>query len=153
MCLYEPQAQVLISSDHILQRISPNIGLYAQQSGDPLGEYLRSLQRVRDLPVKQVLPGHGAPFTDLAGRVNALVAHHEQRLQEMVHVLADEEQTAYGLASHLSWRGSEQGWQRLLPFDRLAALNETLAHLEYLTNQRQVRRHEQGDHVLYQRAR
>ena len=153
VCLYEPQAQVLISSDHVLQRISPNIGLYARQSGNPLGEYLRSLQLVRGLPVKLVLPGHGATFTDLAGRVDALVAHHEQRLQEMVHVLADEEQTAYGLASRLSWRGSEQGWQRLLPFNRLAALSETLAHLEYLTNQRQVRRHEQDDHVLYQRVR
>jgi glyoxylase-like metal-dependent hydrolase (beta-lactamase superfamily II) len=153
VCLYEPQAQVLISSDHVLQRISPNIGLYARQSGDPLGEYLRSLQLVRDLPVKLVLPGHGAPFTDLAGRVEALVAHHEQRLQEIVNVLADEEQTAYGIASRLSWRRSERGWQRLLPFDRLAALSETLAHVEYLTNQRQVRRHELDDHVLYQGIR
>ena len=153
VCLYEPQAQVLISSDHVLQHISPNIGLYARQSGDPLGDYLRSLRIVRGLPVKLVLPGHGAPFTDLAGRVDALVAHHEQRLQEMVKVLADEEQTAYGLASRLSWRGSERGWQRLSPFDRLAALSETLAHLEYLTNQRQVRRHELDDHVLYQGIR
>jgi glyoxylase-like metal-dependent hydrolase (beta-lactamase superfamily II) len=61
VCLYEPQAQVLISSDHVLERISPNIGLYARQSGDPLEEYLRSLQLVRDVPVKLVLPGHGAP--------------------------------------------------------------------------------------------
>jgi glyoxylase-like metal-dependent hydrolase (beta-lactamase superfamily II) len=153
ICLYEPQAQVLISSDHVLQRISPNIGLYARQSGDPLGEYLRSLQLVRDLPVKLVLPGHGAPFSGLARRVDVLVAHHAQRLQEMMDALADEEQTAYGLASSLSWRGLEQGWQRLLPFDRLAALSETLAHLEYLTNQGQVSKHVQDDHVLYQGAR
>ncbi len=155
VCLYEPQAQVLISSDHVLQRISLNIGLYARQSGDPLGEYLRSLQLVRDLPVKLVLPGHGAPFTDLAGRVDALVAHHEQRLQEMVNTLADEDdggQTAYGIASRLSWRGSEHGWQILQPFDRLAALSETLAHLHYLTNQGQVSKHIQDGGIFYHGA-
>lgn len=152
VCLYEAQAQILISSDHILPRISPNIGLYAQQSGDPLADYLHSLKQVRNLPVKQVLPGHGASFSDLAARVDELIAHHELRLQEMMKALADEEQTAYGTASRLSWRGSAHGWQKLLPFDRLAALSETLAHLEYLSNQRQVRRREQDDHVLYRRV-
>jgi len=152
VCPYEPQAQVLISSDHVLERISPNIGLYARQSGDPLGEYLRSLQLVRDVPVKLVLPGHGAPFSDLAGRVDALVAHHEQRLQEMVNALADEDdggQTAYGIASRLSWRGSEHGWRRLQPFDRLGALSETLAHLHYLTIQGQASRHLQDGGIFY----
>ncbi len=154
VCLYEPQAQVLISSDHVLERISPNIGLSARQSGDPLEEYLRSLQLVRDVPVKLVLPGHGAPFSDLAGRVDALIAHHEQRLQEMVDALADEDdggQTAYGIASRLSWRGSEHGWQRLQPFDRLGALSETLAHLHYLTNQGQASRHVQDGGIFYRR--
>ena len=153
VCLYEAQAQILISSDHVLQRISPNIGLYARQSGDPLGDYLHSLKWVRDLPVKLVLPGHGAPFSDLAARVDELIAHHELRLQEVVNALADEEQTAYGTASRLSWRGSAHGWQKLLPFDRLAALSETLAHLHYLTNQGQVSKQVQEDHVLYQGIR
>jgi glyoxylase-like metal-dependent hydrolase (beta-lactamase superfamily II) len=149
VCLYERQFQLFLSSDHVLERISPNIGLYARQSGDPLGEYLRSLRLVRELPVTQVLPGHGAPFSDLAGRVDALEAHHEQRLQAMMHVLADGEQTAYDIASRLAWRGSERGWQQLQPFDRLAALSETLAHLHYLTNQGQIRKRERDGRVFY----
>jgi glyoxylase-like metal-dependent hydrolase (beta-lactamase superfamily II) len=150
VCLYERQFQILLSSDHVLERISPNIGFYARQAGDPLGEYLRSLRLVRDLPVTQVLPGHGAPFSDLARRVDALEEHHEQRLRAIVSVLADEEQTAYGIASRLLWRGSEQGWQQLQTFDRLAALSETLAHLHYLTNRGQLRTREQDGKVLYQ---
>ncbi|HET8842134.1 MAG TPA: MBL fold metallo-hydrolase, partial [Ktedonobacteraceae bacterium] len=149
VCLYERQFQVLLSSDHILERISPNIGLYAQQSGDPLGEYLRSLQLVRDLPVKLVLPGHGSPFSDLSGRVDKLEAHHEQRLREMVNTLGDGEQTAYRIASRLSWRGSNQGWQQLRSFDRLAALSETLAHLHYLARQGQVTQQERDGEIVY----
>ena len=72
ICLYEPQAQVLVSSDHVLECISPHIGLHTQSFGNPLGDYLSSLQLVRDLPVKTILPGHGAPFHDLPGRVDAL---------------------------------------------------------------------------------
>lgn len=138
VCLYEPNMQILISSDHVLERISPNIGLYARQSGDPLGDYLNSLRRIRDLPVKLVLPGHGAPFSDLPGRVDTLLEHHEQRLQEILDKLSDEGRTAYDVASHLPWRRSEQGWQILKTFDRLGALGETLAHLEYLVNQGQA---------------
>jgi glyoxylase-like metal-dependent hydrolase (beta-lactamase superfamily II) len=112
VCLYEPQAHILISSDHILQHISPNIGLYARQSGNPLGDYLRSLQLVRGFQVTLVLPGYGGPFPDLKGRVDTSLAHHGQRLQEMEDVLADGNdggQTTYHIASRLSWRGSANG--------------------------------------------
>ena len=152
VCLYEPQAHILISSDHVLQHISPNIGLYARQSGDPLGDYLRSLQLVRSLPVTMVLPGHGGPFPNLIDRVDTLLAHHEQRLQEMVDVLADGNdggQEAYHIASRLSWRGSANGWSQLQPFDHLAALSETLAHLEYLVIQGRALKHFQEEETVY----
>lgn len=152
LCLYEAEQQILLSSDHILERISPNIGLYDQQGGDPLGDYLSSLQRVRDLPVKLVVPGHGAPFSDLAGRVDALLAHHEQRLQSMLDVLSEGEQTSYQIASRLSWRGSQEGWQKLQAFDRLAALSETLSHLNYLVKRDSVEQDTHEGRVVYRKA-
>jgi hypothetical protein len=105
---------------------------------------------VRDLPVAQVLPGHGTPFSNLAGRVAALEKHHERRLQAMIDVLAERRgQTAYAIASQLPWRGSAHGWQQLQPFDRLTALSETIAHLHYLTNQGQTRTQEEEGMVVY----
>ncbi len=153
VCLYEPRSQLLIASDHVLERISPFIGLHTRNFGDPLGAYLRSLQRVRALPAKRVLPGHGEPFSDLAGRVDALMQHHTLRLQEIVSVLAAEEQTAYLIASRLSWRGSEHSWQQLPPFDRLAATSEALAHLEYLASQGQVIKQVRSGTLFYRTTR
>jgi glyoxylase-like metal-dependent hydrolase (beta-lactamase superfamily II) len=150
ICLYEPQAQVLVSSDHVLERISPHVGLHTQSFGNPLGDYLSSLQLVRALPVKTILPGHGAPFHDLPGRVDALLQHHEQRLQAMLMMLADEERTAYNVASRLPWHGSADGWQRLPPFQRRAAVSETIAHLEYLFGQGQLMKRFRGGVVFYQ---
>jgi glyoxylase-like metal-dependent hydrolase (beta-lactamase superfamily II) len=149
VCLYERQHQILLSSDHVLEGISPNIAYSAQHTGDPLDAYLRSLRLVRDLPVALVLPGHGAPFSDLTGRVDALEQHHEERLQAILDVVAKQErQSAYAIASQLPWRGSAGGWQQLQPFDRLAALGETLAHVQYLTNQGRLHRREEDGTVV-----
>jgi glyoxylase-like metal-dependent hydrolase (beta-lactamase superfamily II) len=51
ICLHDHTARLLISSDHVLPRISPHVGLHAQSFGNPLGDYLSSLQLVRALPI------------------------------------------------------------------------------------------------------
>ena len=149
VCLYEANVQLLISSDHVLQRISPHVGLHAQSLGNPLGDYVSSLRLVRGMPVRAVLPGHGKPFRDLAGRVDELLRHHQDRLATMLDMLDSCEETAYALSSRLSWKGSEDGWERLAPFQRRMALTETIAHLEYLYGGDRVDKHFRGGVVLY----
>ncbi|GHO49132.1 MBL fold metallo-hydrolase [Ktedonospora formicarum] len=149
-CLYDPQFEILIASDHVLEHISPHIGRGSQQDDDPLSNYLRSLQAVRDLPVQVILPGHGQPFTGLAARVDALAEHHQRRLGAIMKALAGEEQTAYSVASRLVWRRSEKGWQQLSPFERMSAMDETLSHLEYLLNQGAVSKQLRNGVVTYQ---
>jgi glyoxylase-like metal-dependent hydrolase (beta-lactamase superfamily II) len=134
-----------------LQRTSPQVGLHAESFGNPLGDYLSSLQLVRGLPIRTVLPGHGAPFTDLAGRADELLEHHQTRLSAMLAMVDDEELTAYALASRLSWRGAEDGWDRLAPFQRRMALTETIAHLEYLYGAGRVAKRFRGGVIYYRR--
>jgi len=151
-CLFDQASGVLLSSDHVLERISPHIGLHAQSSEDPVQEYLDALGRVRDLPASIVLPGHGAPFRDLAGRVDALARHHDERNDRMLRALDDDEETAYAVAGRLPWRGSADGWRALAPFDRRMALTETVAHLEHLALQGRLTRDRRDGLVRYRRA-
>jgi glyoxylase-like metal-dependent hydrolase (beta-lactamase superfamily II) len=144
VCLHDADRRILVSNDHVLERISPHIGMHAQSLGSPLANYLASLEMVRDLPVTIVLPGHGAPFRDLPGRVDQLIAHHRARLAVMLDLLHGGERTAYWVAGHLRWRGSESGWERLEPFQRRMALTETIAHLEYLYGAGQLAKHFRG---------
>jgi glyoxylase-like metal-dependent hydrolase (beta-lactamase superfamily II) len=145
VCLHDPEAQVLISSDHVLERISPHVGLHAQSLGNPLADYLESLALVRELPVRRVLPGHGNPFQDLPGRVDELLEHHEERLREIEGLLRSGERSAFDVAGRLSWKGSQSGWDRLQPFQRRMAVTEVIAHLEYLHNAGRVaKRHREG---------
>jgi hypothetical protein len=79
-----------------------------------------------------VLPAHGEPFDDLAGRVDELLAHHDARLDAVVAALGSRERTAYEVAHDLfpTLRS---------PHEERFALAETLAHLRHLERRGRVR--------------
>ncbi|MDW7982560.1 MAG: MBL fold metallo-hydrolase [Thermomicrobium sp.] len=132
LCLYEPVHGLLIASDHVLPETSPHVGSFPARSDRPLSSYLASLDRIRQLRVQRTLPGHGEPFGDARPRIEELLAHHQERLQEIRTALAAGPRTAYAVATELSWMGQRGSWSRLDPFQRFLALTETIAHLEHL---------------------
>jgi glyoxylase-like metal-dependent hydrolase (beta-lactamase superfamily II) len=122
----------LFAGDHVLPRITSNIGLYPHSRDDPLGDFLGSLQEIRVMPVKRVLPAHGEPFDDLAGRVDELLAHHEARLDATLTALGSRARTAYEVA-HALFPVLRS------PHEERFALAETLAHLRHLERVGRVR--------------
>jgi glyoxylase-like metal-dependent hydrolase (beta-lactamase superfamily II) len=134
LCLYEPTRRLLIASDHILPHTSPHIGALPMRHDKPLSSYLASLERVRQLSIEKTLPGHGLPFGDPRPRIDALLAHHRERLHVILSVLAEGPATAYQVATRLSWLGQRDSWPLLDPFQRFLALTETIAHLEHLVD-------------------
>jgi glyoxylase-like metal-dependent hydrolase (beta-lactamase superfamily II) len=129
--LVEERDGILFAGDHVLPRITSNIGLYPQSRDDPLGDFLSALKKMRDLPVRRVLPAHGEPFDDLAGRVDELLAHHDARLGAVLAALGSRERTAYEVAHDL--------FKTLRsPHEERFALAETLAHLRYLERRGRV---------------
>lgn len=87
ICLYEPTLKVLIAGDHVLERITPSIMSWIT-SYDALKEFFNSLDKVRDLDVDLILPGHGKPFTGIAQRVDFLKQFHRNRLEELYELVA-----------------------------------------------------------------
>jgi glyoxylase-like metal-dependent hydrolase (beta-lactamase superfamily II) len=81
--LFCPERAILIAADQVLPRISPVVGVWPQiPEADPLGDFLRSLERYRHLPPDLlVLPSHGLPFYGLHARLDQLAHHHEERLE------------------------------------------------------------------------
>jgi glyoxylase-like metal-dependent hydrolase (beta-lactamase superfamily II) len=128
--VYHPERRILIAGDHVLPRISPNVGadLYAE---DPLSDYLASLDRLRALPVDLVLPSHGEPFVDLAGRIADLTAHHAARNLRILDAL-ERPRTAFDTTVAL--------FPGLEPDGLLHAFREVRAHLLYLARAGQATR-------------
>lgn len=129
LCFYEAGNRLMLSGDHVLPRITPNISFHPQAGPDPLGDFLRSLDRVAAYQTEEVLPAHEHRFYDLPATVAALKAHHQARFEEILAALRDGVCTTWGIAGRMSWN---RPWEQIQGFMRRAAVGETLAHLNYL---------------------
>jgi glyoxylase-like metal-dependent hydrolase (beta-lactamase superfamily II) len=125
LCFHEERTGVVLTGDHVLPRISPNVSFHPQSTGNPLGDYLASLKQLHAYP-GPALPGHEHRFDDLPGRVEALAAHHEKRLASAEGVVAAGADTVWAVASRLRW---SRPWPEIGGFMRRAAIGETQAHL------------------------
>lgn len=145
VCLFRERDGIFLSADHVLPRITPNIGLYSEyERPNPLSDYLNSLAKVANLPATIVLPGHGEPFTDLAGRTAEIVAHHDERLAQILTLLNEGPQHAYQLTEQLFLHRLKNDEARRM------AVAEVLSHCEYLRYKGQVeQRHTKDGLVLY----
>jgi glyoxylase-like metal-dependent hydrolase (beta-lactamase superfamily II) len=130
--LVDEAQRILFAGDHVLPRITSNVGLYPFSRDDPLGDFLGALRAVRSFPVTRVLPAHGDPFDDLAGRVDQLLAHHDARLQATLDAIGTGERDAYAVCRTLFPVLRS-------PHEERFALAETLAHLRYLERRGNVR--------------
>jgi glyoxylase-like metal-dependent hydrolase (beta-lactamase superfamily II) len=137
LCFWDERSGVLLTGDHVLPRITPNIGLHPQSTADPLGDYLDSLERLRSFDGALALPGHEWRVDDLAARIDELRDHHERRLDEILGVLAQGATTVWEVAARLHW---SRGWEGLHGFMRRAAIAETYAHLVLLERRARITR-------------
>ncbi len=139
ICLYWPQARALYSGDHMIEKITPNIGWLPGR--DCLADYIASLEKIRAYAIDCVLPSHGEPFTGHQAWIDSTVAHHHERCAVLERALGRAPATAHHLVPAL--------WDRhLSPFHYHFALFEVMAHLEYLRGCGRVAAKENGEGAL-----
>ncbi|MHB8683918.1 MAG: MBL fold metallo-hydrolase [Dehalococcoidia bacterium] len=138
ICFLERGQKFILTGDHVLPTITPNVSMHPQQQGNPLGDYIASLERLEGLDVETVLPAHEYIFDDLRGRLHGIHRHHEERLQEMLDVIGDASRTAYEVAKGVKW--ATGSFDTFSFWMQRAAIGETLAHLEYLVIEDRLQR-------------
>ncbi|MDZ4767073.1 MAG: MBL fold metallo-hydrolase [Chloroflexota bacterium] len=128
MLLYDADDALIFCADHVLMRITPNIGIWPETAPHPLTRYLASLRELRDWNVRLGLPGHKALITDWRGRIDALLAHHDARLAATMTAVAAGNTTVYDVARVMF------DFSRFTQHDMRFAMVETLAHLDHLAH-------------------
>ena len=150
--LIDEAHSLLFTGDHVLPHITPSIGVEPFNDGLALIEFLMSLTKVRGLPVDRALPAHGPEFDDLRGRVDELLAHHATRLAACVDAVRGTERTAAEVARMLPWTRRGRRLDELDLFNRVLAVNETIAHLELLRTEGTVSRRDADGTWVYRVA-
>ncbi len=115
---------MLLTSDHVLSRITPHQFPQAITPFAGLEHYFHSLSKIRKVEgVNFALGGHEEPIWDLRARIDAIALFHRERLAKVAHLCATPQtvvQVAHGLF------GEQADYSRIL------ALDEAGAHVEYL---------------------
>jgi glyoxylase-like metal-dependent hydrolase (beta-lactamase superfamily II) len=125
VCLWSASRGVLLSGDHLLPGITPPVSFERGFDADPLRSYLDSLRRIADLRPRLVLPGHGRPFGDVAGRIEAILRNKVRRLETIRRAIREQPSSVTELADRLVAKA-------VLAHQRQLAISETLAHIAYL---------------------
>jgi glyoxylase-like metal-dependent hydrolase (beta-lactamase superfamily II) len=139
---------VLVAGDHILIDITPNIQCWTD-TDNPLKHYLASLDKVYDLEVELVLPGHRRLIDDHKKRIDELHEHHQRRLNEILEILDNQSMHAFDIAARMSWDINCETWDAFPVAQKWFATGEALSHLRYLEEAQKVVRLEDGTEIRF----
>jgi glyoxylase-like metal-dependent hydrolase (beta-lactamase superfamily II) len=148
MCLYEPNQKIFVAGDHILSDITPTIQLRSDEE-NPLKEYLGSLEKVHQLDIELVLPGHRRIFRNCRGRIKELKDHHQKRTDEIIRILTRGSQHAYQVASLMRWNIAYDSWDSFPVLQKWFATGEAIAHLKYLEEKGAIHKQIMEEKAVY----
>src|SRR5699024_9220554 len=131
---YNEDEKVLISTDHILPRITPNISYWFYGDDNPLKTYLQSLNKVKALNADYVIPSHGKPFYVANKRIDEIIQHHDDRLNKTIEKIPGNH-TIHTICNAMF------DFELTIHETRFA-IGETIAHLEYLRINGDIERYE-----------
>ncbi len=150
MVFADIESGLLFAGDHVLPRITPSIGFEAAYAEQPLGDYLRSLRLMLQMPDMMLLPAHGEVADTTHARVQELLAHHEDRLAACLTRVVAGAGTAFETARALPWTRRGRRFDDLDPFNQMMAVFETGVHLDLLAAGGRIRRDTTEHGISYQ---
>jgi glyoxylase-like metal-dependent hydrolase (beta-lactamase superfamily II) len=133
LVLYCAEERLMLCGDTVLNKITPNIGLWPWGDTNPLARFLATLEALGHIDVALALPGHGPLITTFRERLRELHEHHVERLA-LIEQTAGAGNTAYTICVQVF------PVVQLTSHQLRFAMAETLAHLEYLAQAGRVSR-------------
>ncbi len=149
VCLHDARARLVLSDDHLLEKVSPNPLIELGPNGEegffrPLVAYLESLGRLHRLEVELVLPGHGPPFSGHRRVIDSLVGFYRKRQARIRETLAAGPRTGFEVTQAL--------FPSARPAEAFLTVSETVANLEVLEARGEVVREDDGAHLRFRLA-
>ncbi|MEN1968619.1 MBL fold metallo-hydrolase [Lentibacillus sp. N15] len=141
-CFYQQDRQIMLVGDHILQNVSPVIGLWEGREENPLKDYYDSLDLMANYPAALALPGHGEPIKRVKERVNEIRSRHDHRLEQVLQILKTGQcKTAQQVCDEV--------YGTIAPGLKLSSFMAILTRLIYLESIGEIKRTEHGGKVAF----
>jgi len=140
------EESVGVVGDNVLGDITPNPFLLppSEEGGQRprvLPRFNDSLRNLREEGFDRIKPGHREEITDPAGRIDEILAAHEERT-ENVYDLVEGPTTAVEVMEGL--------FGDLPATEYFSGMSEAVGHLDVLEEREKVTRHEEGGMIVYE---
>ncbi len=131
MGLYEKDHKIFFCGDHILDRITPNIGFWGFED-NILATYFNSLAKVYFYEIDHLFTSHRGFVKDHKKRINELLLHHNDRLKEIIEILKAGEFSVRDVAARMVWSIRAKDWNDFPGPQKWFATEEAMSHLQHL---------------------
>lgn len=150
-CLYIEDIKLLFCGDHILFDITPNVSSWDDEV-NPLKDYTENLKKLKAYDIEIILPAHRGVTCSAHERIDQILAHHNERLDELMEVLRKNGASSpYDIASALTWN-TFCTWDDMPTFQKYSAVGEVIAHLAFLLDSGLIDKSVDGGVDLYSLA-
>lgn len=146
-CLYEPEQRILFSSDHIIKNLTPkpilamNRDRMRDKNYKGLVAYLKSLDRVSEMDIRYLFPGHGEYIDDMQPVIAMYRRLYTERMEQVFNAVRKNEVPVYNLVRDV-FPGVEKA-------DVFIALSEIFSHLEVLELEGKIKIKDPGLPIIY----
>lgn len=151
---YDADKKLILSADTILDPITPNITFWGFEYGDILGTYIETLSRLRALEIDLVLATHRHIITNPVERIDELIEHHHERLQEILDTMEfGEIYTVRDISARITWRIRANNWDDFPQSQKWFAAGETMSHLDRLVKTACVEMTQTGELLTFKKLK
>ncbi len=133
--MYDREKSILFCGDHVLGKITPNITYWADRYGDSLGIYMSNIKKLKELNIKYLFSSHRHLVEDVNARIDELLGHHAERLEETRSTLEKlGESSVRDVTMNLTWniKTDGKGWDHFPIMQKWFAVGEAASHLKHL---------------------
>ena len=151
---YDADKKLILSADTVLDPITPNITFWGFEYGDILGTYIETLARLRALDIDLVLATHRQIITKHVERIDELIEHHNERLQEILDAMAlGGVYTVRDISARITWRIRANNWDEFPKSQKWFAAGETMSHFDHLVKTACVEMTQTGDLLTFKKLK
>ena len=153
LCFADTRSGRMLTGDHVLDPITPHVGLWRGREGDPMGDYLASLEKVRGRGAGRRAAGARRALSRPrpADRRTAR-AHRRSAKARSWRRSRTGAASAGEIARRLPWTRRNRAFAGLGEWHQQFAVSETIAHLQHLFVRGRVTRAGGPDPIRYMAA-
>jgi len=153
VCLLNKADGVLFSGDTLLPELisNPTTEKTGATEYRSLVGHQASLELIKSLGVKRVLPGHGAPFENLEVRIQKIQGQHDKRSRQILRILAEGDGSPGNHAGMTQFMVATELFGSLSGRDLFFGVSSARAYLDALEEQGLATRLKEGSQHVYYR--